>query len=1457
MTGGAAVATPTRFSPATQRWFDGAFPEATPAQTQGWEAIARGDNTLICAPTGSGKTLAAFLWFIDRLITTPATQPGVRLLYLSPLKALNYDVERNLRGPLAGIRALARARGDELPEIRVGVRTGDTAPDERRRMQRTPPEILITTPESLYLLLTSSAREMLGSVEAVIIDEIHAVAQSKRGAHLALSLERLSAICERDPQRVALSATQRPLEEVARFAGGDRPVTIVDAGTRKQLELRVELPVEDLADLQVPVPYGEVAGAHDSSSRSIWPAIYPELLALVRAHRSTLIFVNSRRLAERLALRLNELAEQPLARAHHGSVSREARGEIEEALKAGTLPCLVATSSLELGIDMGAIDLVVQVESPGSVAAGIQRIGRAGHQVGVPSRGRIFPKYRGDLVECAVVAQRMQDGEVELTRVPQNPLDVLCQQLVAICSMGEHSVDELHALVRRAYPYRELSRVQLEGALDLLSGRYPSDEFAELRPRLIWDRVSGGVRAREGAQRLAIANAGTIPDRGLYGVFLVDGGGRVGELDEEMVHEAREGQVFLLGASSWRIEEITRDRVLVSPAPGQPGQIPFWKGEQIGRPVELGLAVGRAVRELAALDDASAIARLTERHACSQPAALNLLAYLREQELATGVLPSDRAVVLERFRDEVGDWRLCILSPHGARVHHPWGLALRALLRERHGLETHALSSDDGIILHLPDADGVRIEDLVAIDPEALENLVVGELSGSPLFGGRFRENAARALLIPRRRPGQRTPLWQQRLRAQSLLQVAERYGSFPIILETYRELLQDHFDLPALRALLSGIRSGELSLVAVESQTASPFAQALNFAYVGQFLYEDDTPAAERRAQALTLDRDLLRELLGQDELRELLDASAIAQVEAELQAERGTGPDALCDLLRRVGDLGEEEAGTRMDGDPSALAELAVASGRALRVRIAGEPRLIAVEDAGRYRDALGVMPPSGVPAVFLETVEEAFRGLVARYARRHGPFTTRQLAERYGVDEHVCERTLATLDLAHGGMLPHGSGREWCNADVLRRIRRASLAVLRREVEAVEPEALQRLAPSWHGIGRGGAGGLERLREVLFTLQRVPLTPEVWERDVLPARVPQFRPAMLDELCTSGELTWIGCEASRVAIYFREDAALLGHIEQRADAPSGEAAGAVRAALAAAPRYLHELRELAAIDESELTTLLWRLVWAGEATNDGWAPLRRRKAAQPRPVSTTRFAQRRLARRRAAPSGAAVGRWSTTSGTFEPAPPAAERQRALAELLLERHGVVARPLVASEGLPGGYSAVYGVLRDLEVVGTCRRGYFVEGLGGAQFALAGAIERLRDLREPDDRPDPIVLAASDPANLYGTALRWPDRAAGRASRAAGALVVLAGGTPLAYVERGGRSLLSLADLDQAGWASVASALAQTVHGGRLPVLALERIDGEPAVAAPAAAALLAAGFAAGPRKLTLRSRA
>jgi ATP-dependent helicase Lhr and Lhr-like helicase len=1022
------------FSPHARRWFDTALGTPTPAQTQGWPPIAAGEHTLLCAPTGSGKTLAAFLWFLDRLMTEPGE--GLRVLYVSPLKALNYDVERNLRAPLAGIRASAAAAGIDLPAPVVAVRTGDTSQEERRKMLRTPPEILITTPESLYLMLTSRAREMLTGVEAVIVDEVHAVAATKRGAHLALSLERLAELTEADPQRVALSATQRPLEEIARFVGGDRSMRIVDAGMRKELDLRIEMPADPDEAEADPVAY--VQGANDGGSHSMWPALYPELLELVRTHRATIVFVNSRRMAERLALRLNELSEEPVARAHHGSLSREARSEVEEALKAGTLPCIVATSSLELGIDMGAVDLVVQVSSPGSVASGLQRVGRAGHSVGTPSRGRIYPRFRGELVEAAAVARGMLEGEVEHTRVPRIPLDVLCQQIVAMASVEELHIDELHALVRRAYPYRELTREQLENVLDLLAGRYPSDEFAELRPRIVWERTTGTLRAREGAQRIAIANAGTIPDRGLYGVFLVDGGGRVGELDEEMVHEAREGQVFLLGASAWRIEQIERDRVIVSPAPGQPAQVPFWKGEQAGRPLELGRAVGRLQRELAALDDESAVQRLTGLHACDERAARTLVEYLREQELATGVLPSDRTIVVERFRDEIGDWRLCILSPFGAKVHAPWGLALRALLREQHGIETHALWSDDGIILHLPDADSLPPDELVAIDPERIEDLVVGELGGSSLFGARFRESAARALLIPRRRPGQRTPLWQQRLRAQSLLAVAERYGSFPILLETYRELLADHFDLGALRELLAGLRDGSRQLVAVESQTASPFAASLNFEYVAQYLYEDDAPAAERRVAALTLDRDLLRELAGSDELRDLLDADALEQVELELAGERRGGPDALHDLLRRVGDLAESELATRLHGDKAEAVAGVLADRRAVRLRIGGEDRLIAAEDTGRYRDALGTMPPGGMPAAFLEPVPDALLRPRARRGRARA-----------------------------GGARARGSARPRRAASWRERQR-----VVRRRGPAAHPPRVRR-PPEARGRGRGAAG------------------------------------------------------------------------------------------------------------------------------------------------------------------------------------------------------------------------------------------------------------------------------------------------------------------------------------------------------------------------------------------------
>ncbi|HXF97195.1 MAG TPA: DEAD/DEAH box helicase, partial [Gaiellaceae bacterium] len=1196
-------------SPPAREWFRRAFAEPTPAQALGWPAIARGGHVLIQAPTGSGKTLAAFLLGLDRLHATPGE--GLRLLYVSPLKALNYDVERNLRAPLAGLRS----------RLSVAVRTGDTPADERRRLLRAPPDILITTPESLFLLLTSQARETLRGVETVIVDEVHAVAGSKRGAHLALSLERLERLVERPFQRIGLSATQRPLAEIGRFvAGAGREIELVDAGVRKELDLEVVVPVEDLREpgstAELPLPPladgVQLGPGAERSSRSLWPSLYPAILDLVRAHRSTIVFVNNRRLAERLALRLNELAGEELARAHHGSLAREQRLEVEELLKAGRILCLVATSSLELGIDMGAVDLVVQVESPKSVARGLQRIGRAGHELGAVSKGRVFPKFRGDLLEAAVVARAMHEGAIEETRVPRNPLDVLAQQIVAICADEEIAVEELHALCRRAYPFADLSRAVLENVLDMLAGRYPSDEFGELRPRIVWDRTAGVVRGRSGARRLAVTNAGTIPDRGLFAVHLADGGGRVGELDEEMVYEAREGQTFVLGATTWRIEEITRDRVLVSPAPGVPGVAPFWKGEGVGRPAELGERIGRTARELAALPDQEALARLRREHALDERAARNLLAYLREQEAATGAVPSDRTVVVERFRDEIGDWRVCVLTPFGARVHAPWALALGARLRETLGLDAQAIWSDDGIAFHLPDADAPPpVADLL-LDPEEVEELVLGELPDTALFGARFRENAARALLIPRRRPGQRTPLWQQRLKAQSLLQVARRYPQFPIVLETVRECLQDVFDLPALRRLLRGIRGRALDLVEVETASASPFARSLLFEYVATYMYEDDTPAQERRAQALSLDRELLRELMGIEELRELLDAGAIEQVERSLRPPPRTA-DELHDLLRRAGPHPRGEV------DGGFLATL-LRERRAIVVRLGERELAAAAEDAGLVRDALGAVPPAGLPRAFLEPVERPLAALLLREARTRGPFTTAEVAERLGLPPQAVEAELAALEaeerLVRGELRPGGSEREWCDPDVLRRIRRATLAVLRREVEPAEQAALGRFLPAWHGIGRR-----QTLREALVPLQALPLPVPLWESDVLPRRVPGYRPADLDALCASGELVWVGAGLDRVAVYFREDAPALGPPAAEPP-PEGTAHAALRTALAGGALFWPDLLAASGLEPAEALPALWELVFAGEVTNDAWAPLRApRRYEAPRPERRAR--------------------------------------------------------------------------------------------------------------------------------------------------------------------------------------------------------------------------------------------
>jgi ATP-dependent Lhr-like helicase len=1468
---------------------------------------------LLSAPTGSGKTLAAFLWALDRLSAEAgaASGDGPRVVYVSPLKALAYDIERNLRAPLRGIGA---------DEVRVGIRTGDTPQRERAAMLRNPPDILVTTPESLYLMITSRAREILAGVEAVIVDEIHAVAHSKRGAHLALTLERLQELAAsdggRDIQRIGLSATQNPLEEIGRYlVGPQREVTIVDAGARKQLDLRIEVPVESMSE-----PSAQLDGGQDplephpggeATRGSIWPAIYPELLELVRAHNSTIVFVNNRRAAERVALRLNELASareqgaedgspgREIARAHHGSLAREERTKVEELLKAGELPCLVATSSLELGIDMGAVDLVLQIESPKSVARGLQRIGRAGHGVGDVSVGRIFPKFRGDLLECAVVARRMHEGLIEPTVVPRNALDVLAQQIVAIAVASETAgadgvpVEQLHALITRTYSYSELSRELLENVLDMLDGRYPSKEFGELRARIVWDRGAGTIRPRKGSRQLAIANAGTIPDRGLFTVTLPDGR-RVGELDEEMVYEARPGQAFLLGASTWRIEEIGRDRVIVTPAPGAPGAVPFWKGDSIGRPKELGEAIG-AFSRWAVEQDAETLVRDYDLDA---RAARNLLSYLREQLEATRVLPSERTIVVERFRDEIGDWRLCVLSPYGGRVHAAWGLALSGRIRERFDLESDAIWTDDGIILHLPDLDAEEAEslpsaaELVLLEPEEIEQAVIAELAGSALFGARFRENASRALLIPRAMPGRRTPLWQQRLKAQNLLEVARRYADFPIILETYRECLRDVLDLPGLEALMRALHTREISLVDVETRTASPFASSLLFDYVATYMYEGDTPNAERRAAALSLDRDLLRELLGQEELRELIDPGALARVEDDLQHRseitRATSRDSLHDVLRRVGDLTSAEIAERvLEGIDAAslLAELE-RERRAVRLRVGSEERHVAADEAGLYRDALGAMPPGGLPEAFLEDVPDALRELVARYARTHGPFTTEQLRARYGVDAGAVLRELERSgDLVRGEIRPGGVERDWCDVEVLRRLRRASLAVLRKEIEPAEQRRLAAFLPSWQGVDRhsGAGAGVDRLREVLVPLQGLALPAEIWERDVLPRRTGAYSQSWLDSLCASGEVIWVGAgslgRSGRVALYFREDAPLIGPPASGSRAAAAPPASPehelLRSRLREGPCFFTDL--LAGLDApaEALREALWDLVWAGEATNDAWAPLRaphltlarggRDASGAPRPLRAPARGRSRFAGRRPGTQSQVQGRWSLTGSIFaggaQGAPGAAgrsqiEQRRALAELLLERYGIVTREQVLAEGIRGGFAMLYDTFANLETLGVCRRGYFVEGMGGAQFALPGAVERLRAAGE---RRGPVVLAAADPAQPYGGALPWPRREAGdrRPARVAGAYVVLIADQPVLYVERGGRGLVTLADAPAAGeddpLSDALGALAEAVRAGRIPKLALERIDGEPAIASPRAAELIELGFHSGPRRLTL----
>jgi ATP-dependent Lhr-like helicase len=1376
---------------------------------------------------------------------------------------LAVDVERNLRAPLAGIGALPGVL--HIPS--VGVRTGDTPASERARMQRTPPDVLITTPESLYLLLTSQAREILRSVETVIIDEIHSLVPTKRGAHLFLSLERLQELTGRDLQRIGLSATQRPLEEVARLLGGGvpsarkwkaRPVTIVDAGAKKQLEVRVD-DLSKLGELEE-IPSGPAA--QGPKRRSIWPSIHPRLLELIKSHRSTMIFVNSRRLAERLAGSLNELAGAEIVLAHHGSVARDKRSEMEDRLKNGTLPAIVATSSLELGIDMGAVDLVIQIEAPPSIASGLQRIGRASHQVGALSRGVIFPKHRGDLLCSAAAASGMALGQVEETFYPRNPLDVLAQQVVALCGDEPRKVDDVFDLVRRAAPFADLPRASFEGVLDMLSGRYPSDEFAELRPRLTWDRIAGTLRAREGATRLAIANAGTIPDRGLYGVFIAGGAEgakprRVGELDEEMVFESREGEVFVLGASSWRIEEITQDKVMVTPAPGEPGKMPFWHGDRPGRPLEFGRHVGKLSRELVKASKPKALARLAA-DGLDERAARNLLQFLHDQADATGEVPSDETIVVERYQDEMGDARVCVLTPFGARIHAPWTTAVVRRLEDERGLEIETMWTDDGMVFRVPESDQAPDSALFFPKPEEVEDLVVQALGNTSLFAARFRENAARALLLPRRHPGRRSPLWAQRKRSRDLLQVASKYGSFPLLLETYRECLRDVFDLPGLQDVLKRVQDLRLRVVSVDTRTPSPFAASILFSYVASFIYDGDAPLAERRAQALSVDQSRLRELLGEAELRELLDLQAIE--EHERGAQRLTrparaGPDPLHDLLLALGDLSEDEIRARTEamaqapGSISSLPSLQQLfdQRRAYPLNLAGERRWVASEDAARYRDALGVPPPPGLPRALLEPVRDPLGDLVSRWARTHGPFRAEMLAGRWGTGIAPVREALERLNerILEGEFLPGGRGREFVDAEVLKALKRRALARLRKQVEPVEPAALARFLAEWQGPARPRRG-LDALLAAVEQLQGAPLVASSLEREILAARVHPVRPGDLDILFSAGELIWrgvepIGSRDGRIALYLTDHYKLLA---PPATPAPGELCERVREALRKrGAQFFADLQAALGAFPADLLKALWDLVWAGEVTNDTLAPLRSSLRGEPKQDRRAHLG-RAFRSRRVGPPGS-EGRWSLLPA---PSGSATERAAALAQTLLARHGVLTREATQAEGVAGGFSAVYPVLKAMEEAGRARRGYFVSGLGGAQFAVPGAEERLRALREPSEEPQSLVLAATDPANPYGSTLPWP--LAGP-QRAAGAQVVLHDGALLAWFGRGEHNLHTFLPADEPARAHAARALAQAlaalVDDGRRKALLIDRVDGEETAASYLAQALRSAGFTPG----------
>lgn len=1459
------------FSAVTREWFTASFDSPTPAQLQAWQAIADGKHTLVIAPTGSGKTLSAFLWAIDQLMTSkasaePGPSPGVSVVYVSPLKALAVDIEKNLRKPLAGI---AERTGSQNP-VAVGVRTGDTTPADRRRLVSHPPDILITTPESLFLMLTSAARTTLSTVTTVIVDEIHALAGNKRGTHLAVSLERLERITRTPPQRIGLSATVRPAAAVAHFLAGARPVAIIEPVSTKHIDLSVIVPVADLTN-----PPSAVDHEGNNSGPTIWPHVYRRITQAIAEHESTLVFANSRRLAERLTTQINELwrdshtVEQlendrsaPLARAHHGSVSKENRKEIEDDLKSGRLRAVVATSSLELGIDMGAVDLVIQVQSPPSVSSGLQRVGRSGHQVGATSRALIFPTHRGDLLASAVTIESMESGRLEPIRPPSNPLDVLAQQVVAMVALDEWRDDELFALITLAGPYSKLPRASFDAVLDMLAGRYPSEDFAKLRPRVTWDRTTGLLTPRSGSQRLAVTSGGTIPDRGHFAVMLATGdqSRRVGELDEEMVYESRVGEVFALGSASWRIEEITADRVLVTPAPGRVAKMPFWHGDALGRPAELGLEIGKFLRTF---NDASPTSGL------DQASRRNLTAYLSEQRQATGTLPSDRTIVIEQFTDEIGDRRIVIHSPLGARVLAPWALIISHHLQDRYGMDAQVMPADDGIVLRLPEdgSTGVNddlVEDLL-VQPADVMPMVTRLVGGSALFASRFRECASRALMFGLKDPRRRSPLWQQRQRSAQLLAAAAQFESFPIVLETVREVLQDVYNVPALVRLMQQVTDGDVSVVTVRTSHASPMARSLLFGYVAQFLYEGDTPLAERKSAALSLDETLLSELLGTAELRELLDPEAIRQVESRLQRtgdRAANNDDHAWDTLRVVGPLKESELEAR--GITRTRRAALLGNRRAFEFEHDDGQWLAASQDAGFLRDALGVDLPGSVDTAYLDPRPNAAVDLVHRYANCHGPFASADICQRFGLNDsdvtHVLEQLLNSGAVVRGAFRPGHSGTEWCQSDSLKIIRRASAAAYAGQVEPIEPRVFARFPVQWQSVDSANAArqfrGVDGLLAVIEALAGAPLPASQLESLILSSRVRDYTPAMLDELTNCGEVVWwgiaalpkngwVGLAPSDIApVYLAARPELQDEIDL----------AVLEALNAGGGWFAHQIADRVPGNPSmeQVNESLWRLVWSGYITNDSIAPLRGLGShkSQPRP-----FRRRHVAVRDRRQS--AAGRWSTLPQTAFDKP---ESAIVRAENMLRRHGIVARGTVLAER--STFGPYYRALSVMEEKGRCRRGYFVAGMGGAQFGLSTAIDLARSIEttrippaEPAiTSPAALVSAAADPVNPYGAALAWPESPTPfRPGRKAGAIVVLVESQAVVYHERGGANLL-VWEAPQDRLRSAADSLVSAVDDRSIPALAIKRINGRPYIEHDFAEMLSTAGAYRTPSAIRVR---